>query len=106
MKLTPIGKLFIALVILGVIGYVGWTKYSNEIKCWASPEKCQKGAPGAVAAGGGTAVPGKLAGAEGVSKDDFANLGNAPKDPDKTGFPAIQKSAVTGGRLRRPLRVG
>ena len=32
MKLTPFGKLFIVLVALGVLGFVGYRKYGDQLK--------------------------------------------------------------------------
>ena len=35
MKLTAFGKFFLALVILGVLGFVVFQKYGAQIKDWA-----------------------------------------------------------------------
>ena len=39
MKLTPLAKAFVALVILGVVGYTGYHYYGDEIKSWSTGEK-------------------------------------------------------------------
>jgi hypothetical protein len=59
MKLTPFGKLFIVLVAVGVIGFVGVKKYGDQIRAWSGATKKDDGT--------GTKKPD----AE-VTKDDFA----------------------------------
>jgi NitT/TauT family transport system substrate-binding protein len=88
MKLTPFAKFFVTLVVLTVLGYVGYTKFGGRLRLWATGKM------------GGTA-------AEKVEKADFARLADAPPDADRkalvTGVPPL---AVTGGKLDRPLVVG
>jgi hypothetical protein len=38
MKLTPFAKLFITVVILGVLGYAAWHYKGGDIKKWAGAE--------------------------------------------------------------------
>jgi outer membrane protein OmpA-like peptidoglycan-associated protein/ABC-type amino acid transport substrate-binding protein len=93
MRLTPFAKFFITVVVLGVVGYVGWTRYGGQIRCWASPASC-----GAAAGQGGD--EGK------VSRDDFAGVNKAPADVDRGApLPAVAKQATPQGKLGRPLRV-
>ena len=93
MKLTPLSKLFLTVIILGVLGYSGWHYYGNEIRCWSSPDKCAAGQE-----------PGQAA--PGVGRDDFAGLANAPADPSRGQVAAVATAPVTGGKLARPLVVG
>ena len=72
MKLTPLAKAFIALVIVAVVGFVLWSKFGGEAKQWAADS-----GPNASGAPSGSA-----AGPAGLSKDDFKNLGPA-KDADR-----------------------
>jgi NitT/TauT family transport system substrate-binding protein len=90
MKLTPFGKFFIALVVLAVVGFVGYRKYGNQVKSWA----------------GAGEPAGKQ---EALNKSDFNAFANgqfqdAPRD-GKVGAVA-QGAAVGNGKLNRPLRVG
>jgi NitT/TauT family transport system substrate-binding protein len=93
MKLTPFGKLFIALVALGVIGFVGFKKYGDQIRAWS----------GAGPRADGPAKPG----GDDVTRADFeaanAGLGDAPR---QGGLQVRAGEAVSGGALSRPLRVG
>ena len=88
MKLTPFGKLFLALIILGVVGYVVFRKYGEEIKQWAGQGEA-RGKP------------------ELVSRDDFNQIGalpDAPRDGQVDVKPA--SAGVPGsGKLSRPLKV-
>ena len=92
MKLTPVSKVFITVVILGVLGYVVWEKKGADIRKWAGAEK-----PAATA-------PGKTA----VSGNDFDALKNAPPDPERgKGGAGVAGVALSGsGKLGRPLVVG
>lgn len=109
MKLTPLAKAFITIVVLAVIGYTGWHYFQDEIRCWSAPDKCPAKTAG-TSPGGGTAPGDKTAphpkGKEAVSKDDFSALGNPPPDPGKAGVSGVEKTNVSGGKLGRPLRVG
>ena len=97
MKLTPFGKLFIALVALGVIGFVVFKKYGDNIKAW-SGAKVEDGKGGT---GGGTG------GNTDVTKDDFAAANNGISDAPRNGGVPVNGSAdVGGGKLNRPLKVG
>ena len=95
MKFTPLAKLFISLVILGVVGFLGWKFYlepqQNKLK-----QQVEQG----------TAAPSASQSAGKVSKDDFAGIRNTP-DPDrKAGVGAVNAAAVGGGKLGRKLVVG
>ena len=35
MKLTPFGKLFLALVVLGVVGFVVFKRYGDNLRSWS-----------------------------------------------------------------------
>jgi NitT/TauT family transport system substrate-binding protein len=98
-KLTPLAKAFVALVILGVIGYTGYHYYGDQLKEWS---KGQKGG-GTTTGGGGTTGGGTTGG---VTKDDFANLKNTP-DPDrKTPVSGVAPANIGPGKLGRKLVVG
>ena len=65
MKLTPIAKLFITVVILGVIGYTAYYYRGADVREWATGK-----------------APGQTSTAPtGVTADDFNALRNAPPDP-------------------------
>ena len=89
MKLTPFAKVFITLVILGVLGYAAWHYKGAAIRQWAGAEKP-------------AATP------EQVSSNDFDALKNAPADPGRdvgaTGVSAT--SLASSGTLGRTLVVG
>ena len=94
MKLTPLAKAFVALVVIAVVGYTGYHYYGDQIKQWSKGEK----------GGGEQKADGEKAGP--VSKDDFKNLGKAA-DPDRDkGVSGVTNANVGGGKLGRPLVVG
>ncbi len=96
MKLTPFGKLFIALVALGVIGFVGWKKYGDEVRSWAGAGAKQEEAKKAL--GGGD-----------VSKDDFAALNQGISDAPREGGVQVNATGTANvgtQMLNRPLKVG
>jgi outer membrane protein OmpA-like peptidoglycan-associated protein len=93
MRLTPFAKIFVTVVILGVLGYAFWHYKGSSLKTWATGEK-----------GGATA--GKT---DTVGKGDFDALGNAPPDPARNkGSEGVTPAANLGGsgKLDRPLVVG
>lgn len=97
MKLTPFGKLFIALVALGVIGYIGFARFGLGDKlrefAGASSKKNDDGTPSKPR--------------EDVTKDDFARLRDGLEDaPRQGGLPVNAGTAAVGtSGLNRPLRV-
>ncbi|MEW6432711.1 MAG: phosphate ABC transporter substrate-binding/OmpA family protein [Myxococcota bacterium] len=100
MKLTPFGKLFIALVALGVIGFVGWKKYGDEVRAWsgAGPKTGTTGTTGTTGANG--------TGAD-VTRDDFANIHAGLNDAPRDGNLNVQAgNALPDKTLSRPLKVG
>ena len=92
MKLTPFAKLFITVVVLGVLGYSFWHYKGDTVRKWAGAEK-------------GTASSEK---ASGVDATDFAALKNAPADAERgKGSEGVTGAALAGsGKLGRPLVVG
>src|SRR4026207_599034 len=85
MRLTPLAKAFIAVVVLAVIGFATWHYKGDAIKQWA----------------GGDRETG------GDSKGDFDKLNNAPGDPARNaGSPGANSVSLGSGRLNRPLVVG
>lgn len=98
MKLTPFAKLFITVVVLAVVGYTGWHNFSAEIRCWSSPDTCNKPQEGSQTA------PARVPQAK-VGKDDFTDLGNAPADPARNQASQVAAAPVAGGKLTRPLVV-
>ncbi len=89
MRLTGFAKFFIALVVIGVVGFLGW-------KFYLVPHQQAEATDG----GGGGKSAGK------VTKDDFANLKNTP-DPDrKTPLANVQSGNAGQGKLGRKLVVG
>ncbi|KAA0252423.1 transporter substrate-binding domain-containing protein [Acidobacteria bacterium ACD] len=92
MKLTPFGKLFITIVILGVLGYGVWHYKGDAIRKWAGAEK-----KGATAAAKDAAV----------ATADFDALKGAPPDAERgKGAEGVAATALTAsGKLDRPLVV-
>ncbi len=92
MKLTPFGKLFIVLVALGVLGFVGYRKYGDQLKAWS----------GAQTADAGTT----LANSD-VSKDDFNHINDGLTDAPRNGGLNVNGGGAVGeAKLNRPLKVG
>jgi NitT/TauT family transport system substrate-binding protein len=91
MKLTPFAKLFITVVILGVLGYAFWHYKGADVRQWATGDK---GAPRAAT--------------EKVAANDFDALKNAPPDPDRNqGSSGVTAASLEGGgKLGRTLVVG
>ncbi|HET9767319.1 MAG TPA: phosphate ABC transporter substrate-binding/OmpA family protein, partial [Thermoanaerobaculia bacterium] len=89
MRLTPFAKIFITLVILGVIGYAVWHYKGGAIRSWAGAEK-------------------KEAATEQVSANDFDALKNAPGDPGRdVGSTGVTTAALgANATLGRTLVVG
>src|SRR5215467_10020958 len=86
MKLTPFAKVFIAIVVLAVVGFATWHYKGDSIKEWA----------------GGSDKPA----AGGDSKDDFDKLKGGSTDPAKgTGSTGVSATTVGNGKLNRPLVV-
>lgn len=85
MRLTPLAKAFIAVVVVAVIGFATWHYKGDAIREWAGGEKKT----------------------EEVSNADFDNLKNAPGDPGRNvGSTGVSATSVGTGRLNRPLVVG
>jgi len=91
MKLTPFAKLFITVVILGVIGYAVWHYQGDAVRRWALGERARvtEGAGGQVGA------------------SDFDALKNAPPDPERgIGATGVTAGTMSGdAKLSRPLVV-
>ena len=88
MKITPVGKIFLALIVVGVIGFVAYKKYGTNVKTWAGSGEAK--------------VEGE------VTKDDFKNISTGLTDAPK-GDVAINSgnaAPMGAGRLTRPLKVG
>src|SRR6185369_10380547 len=85
MRLTPLAKAFIAVVVLAVIGFATWHYKGEAIKNWA----------------GGERASGE------DSKGDFDKLKGGPDDPGRNvGSTGVNSTSVGTGRLNRPLVVG
>jgi NitT/TauT family transport system substrate-binding protein len=91
MKLTPFAKLFITLVIVGVIGYAFYHYKGADIRKWAVGDK-----------------PAGSAVSQEVGRSDFDPLRTAPADPARNiGATGVTGTTLgSGGRLSRPLVVG
>jgi NitT/TauT family transport system substrate-binding protein len=86
MRLTPLAKGFIAVVVLAVLGFATWHYKGDAIKQWAGGEKTADG---------------------GDNKGDFDKLKGSPGDPARgTGSTGVSATTVGNGRLNRPLVVG
>lgn len=98
MKLTPFGKLFIALVALGVIGFVVYKKFGDELRTWAgAAPKTGTGQAGTGGTGTGTTD---------VTKDDFNAVNAGLTDAPKTGMDVKGGGALPDKKLARVLKVG
>ncbi len=85
MRLTPLAKAFIAVVVLVVIGFSTWYYKGDAIKRWAGGEKAT--------------------GED--SKGDFDKLKGGPNDPGRNvGSTGVNPGSVGTGKLNRPLVVG
>ena len=91
MKLTPFAKLFITVVIVGVLGYAFWHYKGADVRDWAVGQKAE-----------GPAATGT------DSARDFDALKNAPPDPDRNqGSAGVTAASLSsGGKLGRTLVVG
>ncbi len=101
MKLTPFGKLFIAVVALGVIGFIGYSRFGlgDRLREFAGASAKKTDDP----VGTGAAAPSK----DDVTKDDFAALRDGLEDAPRQGGQALKTGAATvgAGSLKRPLVV-
>src|SRR5258705_12397818 len=88
MKLTGVGKAFVTLVILGVLGFAVWHYKGDAIRNWAGADK--------------------TAPRETITKDDFESLKGAPPDPDRgKGSTGVARTVLaSSGKLTRTLVVG
>src|ERR1044072_9452803 len=85
MKLTPLAKGFIAVVVCAVIGFATWHYTGDAIKNWAGDDKDS----------------------DEDTKGDFDKLNNVPGDPARNaGSTGGGGASVGTGRLNRPLVVG
>ena len=99
MKLTPFGKLFIALVAVGVIGFVAFKKYGDDIS-----GKLREWSGAAKKDPDGTKKPD---GSGDVTKDDFANVNQGISDAPREGGLKVTGGVTPGTQmLNRPLKVG
>ncbi len=102
MKLTPFAKAFITLVILGVVGFVLFSK-RDQLKDWANAGS--GGSVGKTPSTGDKSDSPSGPGQSGISKDDFANIG-AAREAGRQGVTGINKAQVGAGKLSRKLVVG
>ena len=85
MRLTPLAKAFIGVVVLLVIAFATWHYKGDAIKEWAGGEKASNE----------------------DSKGDFDKLNNAPGDPSRNaGSTGVASANIGSGRLNRQLVVG
>ena len=79
MKLTPLAKAFIAVVVFVVIGFATWHYKGDAIKQWAGGEKAEGG----------------------DSKGDFDKLNGAPGDPARNaGSTGVSATSVGTGQVK------
>ncbi|HUK90751.1 MAG TPA: hypothetical protein VLZ81_10155, partial [Blastocatellia bacterium] len=84
MRLTPFAKVFIAVVVLAVIGLTAWHYEGDAIRSWAGGEKAEGG----------------------DAKADFDKLKGSASDPARgTGSTGVNATSIGGGKLSRPLVV-
>ncbi|MDQ3063115.1 MAG: phosphate ABC transporter substrate-binding/OmpA family protein [Acidobacteriota bacterium] len=86
MKLTPLAKGFITIVILAVLGFVAWYWAGSSIKNWATGGKTET--------------------TEEVKKEDFDSLKNTTGDAKyNDGSTGVTAAQIGTGKLVRPLVV-
>jgi NitT/TauT family transport system substrate-binding protein len=96
MKLTAFGKLFIVLVAVGVIGFVAFKKYGDQLRAWSGATTA-KDPDGTIKKPDGTEV----------TKDDFASLNTGISDAPREGGLKVTAGATPGTQmLNRTLKVG
>ncbi|MFZ5471373.1 MAG: phosphate ABC transporter substrate-binding/OmpA family protein [Myxococcota bacterium] len=89
MKLTPFGKLFLTLVVLGVVGFVVFKKYGDQIRGWAGAGEAKVGGE--------------------VTQDDFASIGKDLVEPKRNAEVMLNSALAAhlgSGKLSRTLKVG
>jgi NitT/TauT family transport system substrate-binding protein len=88
MKLTGVGKAFVTLVILGVLGFAVWHYKGDAVRSWVGSDKAAPKEP--------------------ISKGDFESLKNPPPDPDRgKGSTGVAGAVLaSSGKLTRTLVVG
>ena len=105
MKLTPFGKLFIALVALGVIGFVVFKKYGDQIRTWSGATTAEAGKTN-TGTGTGSGSTGNGGGTD-VNKDDFSKIHDGLGDAPRNTAVAMNDGAAVGDKaLGRTLKVG
>ena len=101
MKITPFGKVFFTLVVLGVIGIVGYKRFGDDLRNWsgAAPKPAT-----AAGTGAGTAAPNPNE----VTKNDFQGITNGLSDAPSKGEVTVNGTgaALKDGKLNRTLVVG
>src|SRR3990170_3483036 len=100
MKMTPFAKLFLTVVILGVLGFTLYL-YRDELKGMARKDGSGQSAKPA----GGGAAPGPAGKPEPDDRADFADVNRAAADPGKGGVTGVASAAVGAQKLDRPLIV-
>jgi NitT/TauT family transport system substrate-binding protein len=90
MKLTPIAKLFITVIVVAVLGYAFWHYKGADLRKWAVGDNPSWQA------------------SEGLGANDFDALKNAPPDPERgMGSAGVTATSLaSGGKLSRTLVVG
>jgi outer membrane protein OmpA-like peptidoglycan-associated protein/ABC-type amino acid transport substrate-binding protein len=91
MRLTPFAKLFITIVVLGVIGYAVYHYKGSDVRKWAT----------------GSDKPAATGESAGITPSDFDALRNAPGDAARdAGSAGVSPVSLGGsGKLDRPLVV-
>lgn len=85
MRLTPLAKGFIAVIVVLVIGFATWHYKGDSIREWVGGERA----------------------ANEDAKGDFDKLKDAPADPGRNvGSTGVSATTIGTGRLNRPLVVG
>src|SRR3990172_3821429 len=98
MKMTPFAKLFLTVVILGVLGFTLYL-YRDELKGMARKDGSGQSAKPA----GGGAAPGPAGKPEPDDRADFADVNRAAADPGKGGVTGVASAAVGAQKLDRAL---
>lgn len=94
MRLTSFGKLFIVVVALALLGFVGYRKFGDQLRNFAgaAPARIDKAAQQV---------------AQQITKDDFNRItGGIADAPRNVAAKVKEVTALAGGNLNRPLKVG
>ncbi len=99
MKLTPFAKIFLSVVILGVLGFTLYM-YRGKLKSMTKKKKPVAGSPKPSVSGSPQPSEPSV-----YDKDSFTGVNSAGQDPPRTGVTGVTAASVGEGKMDRPLIV-